>query len=265
MGHQQRGQHHPGDHVAAQRGGLVAGERAQPRKRARRHHESPTLALTAISGSRLVRAGGVYGATLVLYILAIRPRLLRWGPTEDEVQREAPGDQAVAEPYLVGARARSVWERRVRQDGKLESRNFKLGLVRRRRRPDPDLSEHAQWRGRAAARRSARNWRGDHRLSWQVRVVLAVRAPPRVHRCDGRTHRPRTQGEIGPGRPAALQWPADAPPRLPQDQPDGERSDPAQPERLLRHYQQQAVPGRSGPGSALATAALAGYSGASRR
>jgi hypothetical protein len=52
--------------------------------------EDPRLVLpvmTAIRGSRLVRAAGLYGAALAFYLLAARPRLLRWGASEEELRR----------------------------------------------------------------------------------------------------------------------------------------------------------------------------------
>jgi hypothetical protein len=71
---------------------------------------SPTEARssTAIGGSRLGLAGCAYGAALCFYLLAIRPRLLRWGASDEEVQREAPGDQAVPAPYTVTTRAVTI-------------------------------------------------------------------------------------------------------------------------------------------------------------
>jgi hypothetical protein len=73
-------------------------------------HDGPfsSIALVSMSGSRLVRAAGAYGAALALYLLAIRPRLLRWGASDEEVQSEAPGDQAVVEPHTVSTRAVTI-------------------------------------------------------------------------------------------------------------------------------------------------------------
>jgi hypothetical protein len=72
------------------------------------HDRLCPLTLTAIRGSRLARAGCAYGAALSFYLLAIRSRLLRWGASEDEVRREAPGDQAVPAPYTVSTRAVTI-------------------------------------------------------------------------------------------------------------------------------------------------------------
>jgi hypothetical protein len=64
--------------------------------------------MTAISESRLARAGCVYGAALSFYLLAIRSRLLRWGASDGEVVREVAGEQAVPAPYTVTTRAVTI-------------------------------------------------------------------------------------------------------------------------------------------------------------
>jgi len=51
---------------------------------------------------------GTYCATLAAYLVAVRPWLLRWGASDDEVRREYPGDQAVAEPHTVSTRAVTI-------------------------------------------------------------------------------------------------------------------------------------------------------------
>lgn len=65
----------------------------------------------SLSASRVIRAGGLYGAALAFYLYAVRPRLLRWGASDDEVLREAPGDRAVADPHTVSTRALTVCAR----------------------------------------------------------------------------------------------------------------------------------------------------------
>lgn len=50
----------------------------------------------------------VYCAGLTLYLLAVRPRLLRWGASDDEARRECPGDQAVSDPHTVSTRAVTI-------------------------------------------------------------------------------------------------------------------------------------------------------------
>ncbi|MBI3979863.1 MAG: hypothetical protein HY331_16935 [Chloroflexi bacterium] len=45
---------------------------------------------------------------LAAYLLAIRPRQLRWGATDEEVHRALPGDEAVQRPTFVATRAVTV-------------------------------------------------------------------------------------------------------------------------------------------------------------
>jgi hypothetical protein len=59
-------------------------------------------------GGVLVRVGRVYCVALALYLAAVRPRLSRWGATDDEVSRTAPGDQAVANPHTVTTRGVTI-------------------------------------------------------------------------------------------------------------------------------------------------------------
>lgn len=56
----------------------------------------------------VARIAGVYCAGLALYLLVIRPRLLSWGASDDEVRRACPGDRAVRDPYTVSTRAVSI-------------------------------------------------------------------------------------------------------------------------------------------------------------
>jgi hypothetical protein len=56
----------------------------------------------------VARSAGVYCAGLALYLLVIRPRLLSWGASDDEVRRACPGDRAVRDPYTVSTRAVSI-------------------------------------------------------------------------------------------------------------------------------------------------------------
>ena len=58
--------------------------------------------------SGLIRAASAYCAALAAYLLAVRPRLLRWGASGDEVRRECPGDGAVVEPHTVSTRAVTI-------------------------------------------------------------------------------------------------------------------------------------------------------------
>ena len=43
-----------------------------------------------------------------MYLLVIRPRLLSWGASADEVRRAYPGDRAVRDPHTVSTRAVSI-------------------------------------------------------------------------------------------------------------------------------------------------------------
>ena len=56
----------------------------------------------------VARSAGVYCAGLALYLLVIRPRLLSWGASDDEVRRACPGDRAVRGPHTVSTRAVSI-------------------------------------------------------------------------------------------------------------------------------------------------------------
>jgi hypothetical protein len=47
-------------------------------------------------------------AALAFYLLAVRPRLLRWGASDDEVRHEYPGERAVAAPHTVSTRAVTI-------------------------------------------------------------------------------------------------------------------------------------------------------------
>jgi len=57
------------------------------------------------SAARAVR---IYCVGLALYLLVIRPRLLRWGASDDEVRRGSPGDRAVPDPHTVSTRAVTI-------------------------------------------------------------------------------------------------------------------------------------------------------------
>ena len=56
----------------------------------------------------VARSAAVYCAGLALYLLVMRPRLLSWGASDDEVRRACPGDRAVRDPYTVSTRAVSI-------------------------------------------------------------------------------------------------------------------------------------------------------------
>jgi hypothetical protein len=56
----------------------------------------------------VVRVGRFYVVALAFYLAAVRPRVSRWGATDDEVSRRAPGDQAVANPHTVTTRGVTI-------------------------------------------------------------------------------------------------------------------------------------------------------------
>jgi hypothetical protein len=73
---------------------------------------------TACRAARLLRplAGLGVGLTAA-YLLAVRPRLRRWGATDDEMRRTLPGDELVPDPAIsatwavtIDAPVREVWE-----------------------------------------------------------------------------------------------------------------------------------------------------------
>ncbi|MEU8250627.1 SRPBCC family protein [Nonomuraea sp. NPDC048916] len=47
-------------------------------------------------------------ASLAVYLLFVRPRLLRWGATRDEVRRPFPGDAVIPRPHIRATRAITV-------------------------------------------------------------------------------------------------------------------------------------------------------------
>ncbi|MCA2185529.1 SRPBCC family protein [Nonomuraea cavernae] len=47
-------------------------------------------------------------ASLAAYLLFVRPRLLRWGATRDEVRRPFPGDAIVPQPHIRATRAITI-------------------------------------------------------------------------------------------------------------------------------------------------------------
>ena len=57
---------------------------------------------------RLIRAASAYFAALAAYLLVVRPRLLRWGASDNEVRRACPGDGAVVGPHTVSTRAVTI-------------------------------------------------------------------------------------------------------------------------------------------------------------
>jgi hypothetical protein len=58
---------------------------------------------------RLVRPAVVLGAALPpLYVLALRPRMARWGATDEEVRMPLPGDEVRARPAFVSTRAITI-------------------------------------------------------------------------------------------------------------------------------------------------------------
>lgn len=56
----------------------------------------------------MIRTGVLLLAALGAYHLGVRPRLLRWGASSDEVEQTLPGDGRIADPFVVSTRAVSV-------------------------------------------------------------------------------------------------------------------------------------------------------------
>ena len=56
-------------------------------------------------GKGLATLGAMAAAA---YVLFIRPRHLRWGATDEEVQRRMPGDDQVPHPFVTGTRAVTI-------------------------------------------------------------------------------------------------------------------------------------------------------------
>src|SRR5579859_6600459 len=56
-------------------------------------------------GKGLATLGAMAAAA---YVLFIRPRHLRWGATDEEVQRPMPGDDQVPHPFVTGTRAVTI-------------------------------------------------------------------------------------------------------------------------------------------------------------
>jgi len=48
------------------------------------------------------------GAALAAYLLYVRPRHIRWGATDEEVERPMPGDEVVERPTFVATRAVAI-------------------------------------------------------------------------------------------------------------------------------------------------------------
>jgi hypothetical protein len=59
-------------------------------------------------GSKTVSAAIATGAALVVYLLYVRPRHIRWGATDEEVERPMPGDEVVERPTFVATRAVTI-------------------------------------------------------------------------------------------------------------------------------------------------------------
>jgi hypothetical protein len=59
-------------------------------------------------GSKMVGAAIATGAALAVYLLYVRPRHIRWGATDVEVERTMPGDDVVERPNFVATRALTI-------------------------------------------------------------------------------------------------------------------------------------------------------------
>ncbi len=69
-----------------------------------------------VLGTRAARIGLAGTIGLGAYLLAIRPRQLQWGATDEEVKQPLPGDEVVEHPTFnatravtVGARPEDIW------------------------------------------------------------------------------------------------------------------------------------------------------------
>jgi hypothetical protein len=58
--------------------------------------------------STFVKLGGGLAAGLAAYHYLVRPRLLRWGATDEEVERDMAGDELVPAPNYIATRAITV-------------------------------------------------------------------------------------------------------------------------------------------------------------
>jgi hypothetical protein len=58
--------------------------------------------------SRLVGVTMAVGAATAVYLLYVRPRQIRWGATDEEVERPMPGDEVVERPNFVATRAVTI-------------------------------------------------------------------------------------------------------------------------------------------------------------
>lgn len=59
-------------------------------------------------GSKMVGAAIATGAALAAYLLYVRPRHIRWGATDEEVECPMPGDEVVEHPNFVATRAVTI-------------------------------------------------------------------------------------------------------------------------------------------------------------
>jgi hypothetical protein len=58
--------------------------------------------------SKTVGAAIATGASLAVYLLYVRPRHIRWGATDEEVEHPMPGDEVVERPNFVATRAVTI-------------------------------------------------------------------------------------------------------------------------------------------------------------
>ena len=58
--------------------------------------------------SRILTIGGALAAGVAAYHFLVRPRLLRWGATDEEVQRDMAGDDLVPDPNYISTRAVTI-------------------------------------------------------------------------------------------------------------------------------------------------------------
>lgn len=125
------------------------------------------------------------------------------------------------------------------------------GRARLRIASDANVSRADERGDGDPSRRQARRGGGGHIVSRRLNGLLAIRASPRLHRCD---LRPRRRGGRGPRRPerdCALAWSAPTSSRLCSGESRSYQQDRGTAGGLLREHPEQAVPARGGPRTAL--------------
>ncbi len=58
--------------------------------------------------SKLLVVLGLVGLVTAAYLLWARPYQLRWGATDEEMQRQMPGDELISNPRYLATRAITI-------------------------------------------------------------------------------------------------------------------------------------------------------------